>query len=306
MSMKKFKLIPLFLLLAMLFVPSTVAKAAPNKNTVAAVTSTQTYSTWLWNTYEITYNSDNLLNFLVANNVTDVQLQVNYDIDYAYYQDFISRAAANNIAVHALEGSPDWVMPDGSISQNAFFAWLADYQANSTPEARFKGIHLDVEPYHYSTGYGTDPNGVLGRYQDFLMNAKTQAANLQLNLAIDIPFWFNEVQYSTAYGNGNLAAWIFTNIKTVTIMAYRDFAAGSNGINQLAETELNMARQYNVKATIAVETENIGDPTYVTFFEEGNAYMYNELSLVRQYYSKNRAFSGIGIHHLGSWMNMNP
>ena len=142
MSMKKFKLIPLFLLLAMLFVPSTVAKAAPNKNTVAAVTSTQTYSTWLWNTYEITYNSDNLLNFLVANNVTDVQLQVNYDIDYAYYQDFISRAAANNIAVHALEGSPDWVMPDGSISQNAFFAWLADYQANSTPEARFKGIHL--------------------------------------------------------------------------------------------------------------------------------------------------------------------
>ena len=138
------------------------------------------------------------------------------------------------------------------------------------------------------------------------MNAKNQAANLQLNLAIDIPFWFNEVQYSTAYGNGNLAAWIFTNIKTVTIMAYRDFASGSNGINQLAETELNMARQYNVKATIAVETENIGDPTYVTFFEEGNAYMYNELSLVRQYYSKNRAFSGIGIHHLGSWMNMTP
>ncbi len=303
--MKPSKLIPLFLFIALLFVPTTIAKAAPNKATATTI-STQNYSTWLWNTNEITYNADNLLAFMVDNNVTDVQLQVNYGIDYAYYQDFISRAAANNIAVHALEGSPDWVMEGGVVSQDAFFAWLADYQANSAPEAQFKGIHLDVEPYHYSTGYGTDPNGVLGRYQDFLMNAKTQAANLQLNLAIDIPFWFNEVSYSTSYGNGNLAAWIFNNIKTVTIMAYRDFASGANGINQLAETEMNMARQYNVSATIAVETENIGDPTYVTFFEEGNAYMYNELNIVRQYFSKNRAFSGIGIHHLGSWMNMNP
>jgi len=305
MPMKPSKLIPLFLIFALLFAPVTAVQAAPNKNNTSVV-STGSYSTWLWNTNEITYNSDNILNFLVANNVTDLHLQVNYGIDYAYYQDFISRAAANNIAVHALEGSPDWVLPEGTVYQDYFFNWLTDYQANSAPEARFKGMHLDVEPYHYSTGYGTDPNGVLGRYQDYLMHAKTVANNLQLNLAIDIPFWFNEVQYSTAYGNGNLAAWIFNNIKTVTIMAYRDFAVGANGINQIAETEMNMARQYNVRATIAVETENIGDPTYVTFFEEGNTYMYNELSLVRQYFSKNRAFSGIGIHHLGSWMNMTP
>lgn len=305
--MKSMKLILIILFIALLFTPTSIAQAASNKNSSAATsTSPQGYSTWLWDTNEITYNSDNILTFLVNNHVTTVYLQVNYNLDYSYYQDFISRASANNIAVHALDGSPDWVMENGGVYQDAFFAWVADYQANSAVAAQFKGIHLDVEPYHYSTGYNTDPNAVLNRYQDFLLNAKNAASSLSLNLGIDIPFWFNEVSYSTGYGTGNLAAWIFNNIKTVTIMAYRDTAAGANGINQLAAAEMTLAKQYNASATIAVETENVGDPTYVTFFEEGSTYMYNELNLVRQYFSKNRAFSGIGIHHLDSWMSMNP
>ena len=60
---------------------------------------------------------------------------------------------------------------------------------------------------------------------------------------------------------------------------------------------MNLARQYNVSVNDRrLKNGKHRRSDYVTFFEEGNAYMYNELSLVRQYYSKNRAFSGIGIH----------
>ena len=194
--MKKFKLIPLFLLLAMLFVLLTVAKAAPNKSSVAAVTSTQSYSTWLWNTYEIIDNSDSLLNFLVANNVTDVHLQKRNDgIDYSYYQNFISKAAANNISVHALEGSPEWVMPDGDILQNAFNVGLRTTKPTQLRKRASRACILMWSLTITVPATGPPERRIGQRIQDFPTNAKTQAANLQLNLAIDIPFWFHEVQF---------------------------------------------------------------------------------------------------------------
>lgn len=57
-----------------------------------------------------------------------------------------------------------------------------------------------------------------------------------LTLSIDIPSWFDVITYSSKYGSGNLAEWIFKNIKNVTIMAYRDKALGSDGIVNIVKS----------------------------------------------------------------------
>lgn len=282
--------------------PSNVVKAT-TVQTNNFLTNNVNFSTWLWNTSEIVNNSDDIISFLVKNNVKVLYLQIDYSMNYANYRSFISKATKNNIIVEALDGSPEWVSANGMTLQNTFFNWLTSYQKISSLNEQFKGVHLDAEPY-LNSQYNTNPNKTISKYQDFLLESKNSCKKLNLNLGIDIPFWFNEVQYNTIHGNGNLAEWVFQNIKTVSIMAYRDIATGDNGINKIAENEMNLCQKYNVKANIAVETGKLPDTPFVTFFEEGKFYMYNELNSVYINYKTNSSFNGFAIHYLDSWMNM--
>ena len=300
--MKISRIISIILVIVILVVPELSVNAASIK-TSQLITNNTSFSTWLWNTSEIVNNSDGIISFLAKNNVKVIYLQVDYSLNYTYYKNFISKASKNKIAVHALDGSSDWVSSNGTTIQNKFFDWLTNYQKASSVAEKFKGVHLDVEPYSNSE-YSTNPNKIITRYQDFILNSKNNCKKLNLDLGIDIPFWFNEVKYNTSYGSGNLAEWIFKNIKIVTIMAYRDTASGSNGISKIAEAEMNLCKKSNVKATIAVETGNVPETRFITFFEEGQAYMYSELNSVYLNYRKNSSFNGFAIHYLDSWMNM--
>lgn len=300
--MKLSKLFFTILFITTLIVPSNIVNAT-TVQTNNSLTNNVNFSTWLWNTSEIINNSDDIINFLVKNNVKVLYLQIDYSINHENYRNFISKATKNNIIVEALDGSPDWVSANGTNLQNNFFDWLTIYQKASSLNEQFKGVHLDVEPY-LNYNYSNNPNKEIGNYQDFLLSSKNSCDQLNLNLGIDIPFWFNEVSYNTIYGSGNLTEWIFQNIKTISIMAYRDIADGDNGINKISETEMNLCQKYNVKATIAVETGNVPDTTFVTFFEEGQSYMYNELNSVYTNYGTNSYFNGFAIHYLDSWMNM--
>ena len=302
--MKISRLISVILLITITILPLNAVKAATVQ--ASSIPSyNMGFSTWLWNTSEIVDNSDGIISFLVKNNVKVLYLQINYNLNNSYYKNFISKASKNNIAVQALDGSPDWVSTDGTTIQKKFFSWLTSYQKTATTTEKFKGVHLDVEPYSNSE-YSTNPNKIIANYQNFILNSKNNCKKLNLDLGIDIPFWFNEVNYKTRYGSGNLAEWIFKNIKIVSIMAYRDTATGDNGINKIAEAEMNLCKKYNVKATIAVETGNVPDTPFITFFEEGQSYMYNQLNSVYLNYKSNSSFNGFAIHYLDSWLNMKP
>lgn len=302
--MRLSKLFSTILLITILIVSSNIANATTIQ-TNRFFTDNKNLSTWLWNTSEIVTNSDNILRFLVKNNVKVLYLQIDYSMKYANYRTFISKATKNNIIVEALDGSPEWVSENGTTFQNTFFYWLSRYQKAASLNEQFKGVHIDVEPY-CNDQYSTNSSKIISNYQSFLLASKNSCKKLNLNLGIDMPFWFNEVLYNTIYGSGNLAEWVFKNIKIVSIMAYRDIATGHNGINKIAETEMNLCNKYNVKATIAVETGNIPDTTFVTFFQEGRSYMYSELNSVYLNYKTNSSFSGFAIHYLDSWMNMKP
>ncbi|KMT23258.1 hypothetical protein [Clostridium cylindrosporum] len=302
--MKFAKIFSITLLITILIIPTSIVKAETIQ-TGNSIPNNVGFSTWLWNTSEIVNNSEDIINFLVKKRVNTLYLQIDYNLDYMYYKNFIRKAAMNNIVVEALDGAPTWVSDDGGILQGRFFNWLSRYQKASSLNERFKGVHLDVEPYG-NEEYATNQNKIISKYQDLLLRSKNACKKLNLNLGIDIPFWFNQIKYNTSYGNGNLAEWIFKNIKSVTIMAYRDIATGDNGINKIAEVEMNLCKKYNVKATIAVETGSLPDTTFVTFFEEGESYMYNELNRVYLNYNTNPSFNGFAVHYFDSWINMKP
>jgi hypothetical protein len=294
--MKLFEKLIIMVLILVLVLPVNSINAKAEDELL----KTTKISTWLWNTSEIVANSDKVIGFLVDNNVKVVYLQVDYTLKNEYYNLFIDKAGAKNIAVYALEGSSNWVSSDGDKHRINFFDWLTKYQESALEPQRFQGVHLDVEPY-LNDKYSESPNEVLEKYQEYLLESKSSSIKLNLEFSIDIPFWFHEVSYKNKYGKGNVAEWIFKNIKAVTIMAYRDTATG---IIDVSQTQLNLCKKYKVEATIAVETGKSNEGNFVTFYEEGQTHMQNQLSIVSNKYISNSAFDGVAIHYLNSWMEM--
>jgi hypothetical protein len=264
--------------------------------------STLDRSTWLWNPWEIVSDETGTLSFLEQKQVNKVYVQIDRDIPMNVYRSFITKASVKGIYVYALDGAPGWVAPKGYRNQDVLMNWLKTYQAGSTASQKFAGIHLDVEPYLYS-GWNSNRATTVKSYQALLTMANTSAAALKLPLEADLPFWFDEVTYNNTYGKGNLAEWVITKTNSVTIMAYRDTA---DAIIDIVKNEVAFAGKHNKAVVIGVETGATDEGDVISFYEEGEAYMNNQLASVASHYSSVAGYKGMAIHHVGSWKTMTP
>jgi len=259
-------------------------------------------ATWLWNPWMIVSDEAGTLAFLQGKNVNKVYVQIDRDIPMRVYRSFIEKASAKGISTYALDGAPEWVAPKGYTSQNQLMNWLGNYQSASTPAQKFAGVHLDVEPYLYS-GWTTNRSETIKAYQALLIKAKNSTGALNLPLEVDMPFWFDEVSYKNTYGAGILAEWVIAQTRSVTIMAYRDEASS---IIELVRNEVSFAGKYGKSLVVGVETGQTDEGDMISFFEEGESYMNQEMATVQSYYANVPGFNGTAIHHVGSWMTMNP
>lgn len=259
-------------------------------------------ATWLWDTSIIIEDQENILLFLEHNDVNKVYLQINQNIASDHYKHFISQAFDKGIGIYALDGAASWVSAEGNQSQEALFNWLRTYNENSTESEQFSGVHLDVEPY-LNSGWSLHQEQTIESYQTLMMKARERASQLHLSLEVDMPFWFDEVHYHNEFGEGLLADWVIDNVDSVTIMAYRDTA---KDIISIVEHEINYASTVNKSIVIGVETGASEEGQNITFYDNGEAYMNEQLTLVHQHFTNNDAFHGVAIHYVENWMKMRP
>lgn len=262
----------------------------------------QIRATWLWNPWMFVEDEGGTFAFLESKGVNKVYVQIDQDISKAAYGSFIAKAKAEDIDVYALDGAPAWVAPKGYVNQDRFLSWVTDYQLQAEENARFEGVHLDVEPYLYS-GWKSNQAAAVKSFQALLTRAKTSTVKLDLPLEADIPFWFDEISYKNTYGQGLLAEWVIDNTAGVTIMAYRDSAPM---IIDIVKNEMAMARRLGKAVVVGVETDQTDEGSIITFAEEGEAIMNQELAAVAAHYASNSAYKGIAVHHVGSWMTLRP
>lgn len=272
------------------------------ENAQASGDTPETRATWLWNPWMFVEDQASVLAFLENKNVNKVYVQIDRDIPQNMYRSFVTQAHARGIAVFALDGAPAWVAPKGYTSQNLLMNWLGNYQGGSNEQARFDGIHLDVEPYLYS-GWNSNRAATIKSYQALLQRAAVSSAQLNLPLEADMPFWFDEISYKNTYGSGLLAEWVIKNTDGVTLMAYRDSAPM---IIDIVKNEIAMAEKYGKNVVVGVETGVTDEGSIITFAEEGEAYMNLQLAEVAAHYSHHVAYEGIAVHHVGSWMTLKP
>lgn len=253
---------------------------------------------WLWNTPMIRDSSNSILAFASNNGVNEIYLQMNRDVKPEFYKSFISRAGALGIEIHVLGGAPKWALESERYNLDIFINWIAEYQSTAAPNERFTGIHLDVEP-HVLSEWRTNQPWLIQQWQNSITYLMDGLRPLNLPITFDIPFWLHNNKLPDQ--SMTMSRWLMSKADGVAIMAYRDQASK---IYNLAIPELLEADQMGKKALIAVETKQSNEGAFITFFEEGAAYMNRQLRLVNDLAANHPSFSGFAIHEYKAYKEL--
>lgn len=257
-------------------------------------------ATWIWQTERIATAKEEILSFLKENKITLLYLRVDPEKPVDYYRPFIKDATEAGIEVHALAGHPVWALKENRYRLLNLANWVNSFNAAVSQEERFAGVHLDIEPY-LLPAWTRDKQSVLtewmGNLEAFIETAK-QGTDLQVSA--DLAVWFDHTAVP-ADPNVTFSRWMISKFDHVTLMAYRDNAAGANGISENVQHELKDADELGKKVIIAVNTKEMPGERHTTFFEEGPKAMEYQLALIRENLGKHPSYAGVAVHDYMHW-----
>ena len=255
---------------------------------------------WIWSTDIVidTGAQHEFFIFAQLKNVSDAYL-------YAYgllptssseLGDFVAKADDIGVEVELLAGDPTWALTPTHPVALGFVQQTITFTQNITGGVRPTGVHLDVEPYLLPE-WDSDRSSTITQYLDLLSDVKQElaASGTGLTFTVDIPFWYDTITATYKSATQPLNQHVQDIADRVVIMDYRDFAEGNDGIIDHAQDEMDYAQSIAKEVVIGVETNDV-EPEKVTFFEEGETVMENELALVEQHFQTNSAFRGFAIH----------
>ncbi|MCP4540491.1 MAG: hypothetical protein GY832_25415 [Chloroflexi bacterium] len=265
---------------------------------------------WIWNT-DIVIDSDAQHEFFIfaqLKNVSGAYL-------YAYsllpnnsdeLEDFIARGSNINIEVELLAGDPTWALTPTHPVALGFVQRTITFTKSITESARPIGIHLDIEPYLLPE-WNSDRSSIITQYLDLLSDVKQElvASSINMTFSVDIPFWYDTITATYTSVTKPLNQHVQDITDRIVIMDYRDFAEGNDGIIYHAQDEMDYAQGIGKEIIIGVETNDI-EPEKITFFEEGETVMENELAFVKQHYQTSSAFRGLAIHDYSGYYALAP
>ncbi len=274
---------------------------------------------WAWHPSKEIHTEESrhdLIDFAIHKGIGAIYLYVGGTEDSTYltrnpdhYRSFIRLAHEKKIEVYALDGEPTWSHEHKEPIQR--IEQILDFNANSTSDERFDGIQFDIEPYLLDDWDTADSERIIQQYLDgiktYVTKIHTYEKDRHLSFMVAIPFWFDSEKYYTTYNGDDkaLSDHVMDMVNHVVIMAYRDRAEGIDSILHHTEHEMSYANSNGTKLIIGVETKDV-EPEKVTFHEEGEAYMEEQLQLVEKQYETATAYGGLAIHHYHSYKKMKP
>ncbi|WP_330474272.1 hypothetical protein [Terrabacter sp. C0L_2] len=210
-------------------------------------------------------------------------------------RDLVTQARGAGLRVDALGGDPGWV--DNPT-------WAVDHWVRPTiATGLFTGLHVDVEPWT-TTAWTTRQATTVSKYLTLLDRLVTASGARPVEA--DIPFWFDQVK---AGKKSTLDREAMRRVSAVTIMAYRNTAAGADGTLAVAAAELASAASLGKPVRIGQETNYLGpDPTEVkqTFYGQTLTRMNDQLAQVDSGARTYATYVGIAAHDFTGYAAMAP
>lgn len=257
--------------------------------------------TWIWDSHIIQQDQDHIINFAKMKGVTSIYLQVDRDLDPAIYESFIRKAKSAGMQVEALEGRPEWVYKSKQEDIQKFIAWVQTYNASAHPDARFTGLHFDIEPYALNE-WTKDNKAILESWMDNLRLIEKETKGSGLSVAMDVPYWLNTIHVPGK--EYSMSAWLLEKFDCLVIMNYRNHALGRNGIVENAQAMLREASTLKKKVVIAVETVKSAEGPRVSFFSMSSQTMEKELQSAHNQLARYASYGGFAVHDFKSWQDM--
>jgi len=251
------------------------------------------------------------ISFLFMNLYSSQTNSQGYNLpEFASVEAIDAMVVLENMSIWAVYGTPQWIHAPCDSNIVPLVKGIIAYKLKNTHSA-IMGIVLDIEPTEpVSTDTFIAMLELFKCTKEFL-----REYNLQLGIAFRF-FWTDSIYFNNRFRP--VYQHIINLADLPIIMAYRDFAGSQcpdNGIICLSEPVVEYASSIGKPIMIGVETKDcVPDcgPEHVTFYEEGQRVLNQEMTKVYEHFSDFKI--GFSIHAYqqeylsgkGEWQSTNP
>ncbi len=235
---------------------------------------------------------------------------------------YISIANGKNIKVQALIGNKEWGNASHRYLNQIAIDFIEEYNA-SHPEGGFSGIQFDIESYNQDNFTVQNQQAIFSEFLDTVEQITKRFGDLQgsgvnfsaFELGFAIPYWFDgeNGNIEKVYWNGeekHVLYHLLNRINTIqngyiVIMAYRNFADGTDGVIEHSKNEVNFLRDYlpRVRIIIGQELTNV-QPKKITYFGKNFKYMLGELDKISAVFEDSQNFVGFAYHQADALLEL--
>lgn len=230
---------------------------------------------------------------------------------------YIRTASHCGIRVHALCGESDWIEPSRAHEPMRVLDYVADHNASSPPDARFRGVQFDVEPYRGGQPEARNLTALLDLAREVTERMLSDRRLRGLSLGYAVPFW-----YDTTHAETRGIAWqgrtdcVFGHLTRtlsrapepyVAVMSYRHDPRGKDGSIALSRYEVDCCSREtpNVRVVIGQETSAV-QPEKLTFRKRGRGALFAAATAIADAFADSQAFEGIAVHDAASLQELRP
>jgi hypothetical protein len=272
---------------------------------------------WVYKTESVVNSLEaqkELFGFCQKRQITDLFWQVHFDKTSGVASRlkagpadslFLKAAHAQNVRIHALTGDPSHTLSQKHDRVLACVDALIQFNQSSEPEARFDGLHLDIEPHGLPEWKEADMVAKAAILTQFVevhakVSGRLKAANAGLIFGTDIVFWLDKVLpdgspvYAVSYQgvSRDPVQHLLGMVDHVAIMSYRCTVEGRNGTIALVERTIAHADQTRAEVFVGVKMAKIGPPME-SYFGRSEPEMQQDLQGIESAYRPHVSYAGL-------------
>ncbi|MED4584818.1 hypothetical protein P9578_18745 [Brevibacillus choshinensis] len=254
--------------------------------------------TYIWRAETLKSERDEILDFAKENDVNLLYVRIDLQQSLAMYRDFVGKANAAGIEVHAMGGHPIWALEENRSKILKLVKWVKAYNQEASADEQFRGVHLDIEPY-VMPRWRDDKEAVLRQWMGNIEAFVAEAKEGDLETSVDLAAWLDNTP-TPGRPDTPFSHWMMDQLDHTTLMAFRDRA---ESIVRMVENQMKYASDSGKKLVVAVETKESHEGNFVSFYEEGVGEMNRQLERVAQLLGGYSSYMGQAIHAYEYWKN---
>jgi hypothetical protein len=266
---------------------------------------------WVWHVETIVdpQRRSELMYFCRKFGITRIFVQVDFEetpegfqlANSAAWADTLAMAGQYGVEVEPLDGAGFM----GFASQRETTLQKLDavlaFHAAQPADARFYGVHYDIEPYTTARWRQGDVEAISIELLETLVaiRARVNAVDPNLIITHDIPFWYSgDPKYRVTF-NGQtktLDNHIQDLSDKVGIMSYRTQMAGYNSVTFISHEEMDYARKHGGQVYLCLETVPLEDTPHITFYGREPVEFADAIRDLLEMHEADPAFGGVFLH----------